>query len=122
MKLRSLYLPFYLSKHWLLIWQFYMEMKYFHLKNGTLVFLKKVFVLQKISFKVKVLKTFKIFTICDVKRGRSLKRRPILKIRILEEPMLFILALIGKFRNRRNDILAQSLDISIQKRLCFEFE
>ena len=85
-------------------------------------FLKKIFLLQKISFKVKVLKTFKIFTICDIKRGRSLKRRVILKIRFLEEPMLFLLALIGKFRNRRNNILAESLDISIQKRLCFEFE
>ena len=29
---------------------------------------------------------------------------------------------LRKFKNRRNSILAQSLDISIQKRLCFEFE
>ena len=29
---------------------------------------------------------------------------------------------VRKFKNRRNNILAQSLDISIQKRLCFEFE
>ena len=27
-----------------------------------------------------------------------------------------------KFKNRRNNILPQSLDISIQKRLCFQFE
>ena len=29
---------------------------------------------------------------------------------------------LRKFKNGRNNILAQSLDISIQKRLCFEFE
>ena len=29
---------------------------------------------------------------------------------------------VRKFKNGRNNILAQSLDISIQKRLCFEFE
>ena len=43
-------------------------------------FLKKVFVFQKICFKVKVLKTFKIFSDCHIKTCRSLKRRAILKI------------------------------------------
>ena len=43
-------------------------------------FLKKVFVFQKICFKVKVLKTFETFTDCDIKTCRSLKRRAILKI------------------------------------------
>ena len=38
-------------------------------------FLKKVFVFQKIFFKVKGLKTFKIFTDCHIKTYRSLKRR-----------------------------------------------
>ena len=42
--------------------------------------LKKVFVLQKISFKVKVLKTFETFTDSHIKTCRSLKRRAILKI------------------------------------------
>ena len=43
-------------------------------------FLKKVFVFQKICFKVKVLKTFETFTDCDIKTCRSLKRKAILKI------------------------------------------
>ena len=43
-------------------------------------FLKKVFVFQKICFKVKVLKTFETFTDCHIKTCRSLKRRAILKI------------------------------------------
>ena len=43
-------------------------------------FLKKVSVYQKIRFKVKVLKTFKISTDCYIKTLRSLKRRAILKI------------------------------------------
>ena len=43
-------------------------------------FLKKVFVLQKICFKVKVLKKFKISTDCHIKTCLSLKRRAILKI------------------------------------------
>ena len=59
-------------------------------------FLKKVFVFQKICFKVKVLKTFETFTDCYIKTCRSLKRRAILKIPstvFLEEPMLFLLVL-----------------------------
>ena len=40
-------------------------------------FLKKVFVFQKICFKVKVLKTFETFTDCHIKTCRSLKRRAI---------------------------------------------
>ena len=43
-------------------------------------FLKKVFVFQKICFKVKVLKSFKISTYCHIKACQSLKRRAILKI------------------------------------------
>ena len=43
-------------------------------------FLKKVFVFQKICFKVKVWKSFKISTGCHIKTCRSLKRRAILKI------------------------------------------
>ena len=43
-------------------------------------FLKKVFVFQKICFKVKVLKTFETFTDYHIKTCRSLKRRAILKI------------------------------------------
>ena len=56
-------------------------------------FLKKVFVFQKICFKVKL---FKFFTGCYIKTCRSLKRRAILKIPstfFLEKPMLFLLAL-----------------------------
>ena len=58
-----------------------------------------VFVFQKICFKVKVLKTFKISTDCHVKTCRYLKERTILKIpilekyRFLEEPVLFLLTL-----------------------------
>ena len=43
-------------------------------------FLKQVFVFEKICFKVKVLKTFRIFTDSQIKTCRSLKRRAILKI------------------------------------------
>ena len=43
-------------------------------------YLKKVFVFQKICFKVKVLKSFKTFTDCRIKTCRPLKRRAILKI------------------------------------------
>ena len=43
-------------------------------------FLKKVFVFQKIYFKVKVLKTFKISTDCHIKTCQFLERRAILKI------------------------------------------
>ena len=43
-------------------------------------FLRKVFVFQKICFKVKVLKSFKISTDCYIKTCWSLKRRVILKI------------------------------------------
>ena len=59
-------------------------------------FFKKVFVFQKICFKVKVLKMLKISTDCQIKTCQSLKRRAILKIPStvsLEESMLFLLAL-----------------------------
>ena len=42
--------------------------------------LKKLFIFQKICFKVKVLKMFKISSDCHIKTCRSLKRRPILEI------------------------------------------
>ena len=43
-------------------------------------FLKKVIVFQKICFKVKVLKSFKIATDCHINTCRSPKRRAIFKI------------------------------------------
>ena len=46
-------------------------------------FLKNVFPFQKIYFRVKVLKMFKLFTDCDIKTYRSLKRRAVLKISII---------------------------------------
>ena len=46
-------------------------------------FLIKVFIFQKIYFKVTVLKTFKVFTDCHIKTCRSLKRGSILKIPII---------------------------------------
>ena len=55
--------------------------------------LKSVYVFQKIYFKVKVLKSFKISSDCHIKACRSLKWRAVLKIPILKEPMLFMLAL-----------------------------
>ena len=45
-------------------------------------FLEKVFLLQEMYFKVKVVKTFKISSGCHKKTYRSLKRRAILKIPI----------------------------------------
>ena len=55
--------------------------------------LKRVCIFQKICFKVKVLKTFKISSVCHIKTCRSLKRRAILKIPI----MLFLLTLTWRF-------------------------
>ena len=55
-------------------------------------FLKKVFLFWKICSNVKVLKTFKIFTDRHIDTCRSIKRRAILKIPVLEEPILFLLA------------------------------
>ena len=48
-------------------------------KSFDSLFLKSL-VFQKICFKVKVMKTFKIFSDCHVKKCRSLKQRTILKI------------------------------------------
>ena len=62
-------------------------------KKGYSSFLKSVYVFQKIYFKVKVLKSFKIPSDCHIKACISLKWRAILKIAILKEPMLFLLAL-----------------------------
>ena len=56
-------------------------------------FLKSFYVFQKIYFKVKVIKLFKISSDCHKKACRSLKWRAILKIPNLKEPMLFLLAL-----------------------------
>ena len=53
-------------------------------------FSKKVFVFKKISFKVKVLKSFETFTDCHIKTCQSFKRRA--KYLFLEETMLFLLA------------------------------
>ena len=49
---------------------------------------------QKIYFKAKVLKLFKISSDCHIKACHSLKWRAILKIPILKELMLFLLSLI----------------------------
>ena len=51
----------------------------FSTKEQYSCFLRKVFVFEKIDFKVKLLKTFKIFSDCHIKTCRSLKRRAILK-------------------------------------------
>ena len=51
----------------------------FSTKKGYSSFLKKIFVFQKICFKVKALKTFTIFTDYQKKTSRPLKRRAILK-------------------------------------------
>ena len=56
-------------------------------------FLKSVCVFQKIYVKVKVLKSFKISSDCHIKAYQSLKWQTILKIPILKEPILFLLAL-----------------------------
>ena len=53
---------------------------YFQLKNSTPVFLKKVFVFEKLGSKVKLLRMFKIFRDFHINTCRSLKRRAILKI------------------------------------------
>ena len=49
------------------------------IKNRYSNFLEKVFVFQKIFFKVKVLKTFKISSDCYIKTCRSFKWKAILK-------------------------------------------
>ena len=62
-------------------------------KKGYSSFLKSVYVFQKIYFKVKVLKSFKIPSDCHIKAWRSLEWRAIVRIPILKEPMLFLLGL-----------------------------
>ena len=49
-------------------------------KKRYSIFLKSACIFQKIHFKVKVLKSFKIFSDCHIKVCRSLKWRAILKI------------------------------------------
>ena len=56
-------------------------------------FLKSACVFQKIYFKAEVLKSFKIYSDCHRKSCWSLKWRAILKIPILKESKLFLLAL-----------------------------
>ena len=48
-------------------------------KKRYSTFLKKVFVFEKICFKVKILKTLKISTDCHIKTCQYLKRRATLK-------------------------------------------
>ena len=62
------------------VWQWCVLNLVLSTKNWCSSFLKKVFVFQKICFKAKVLKTFKIFTDCHIKTCLSVKRRTILKI------------------------------------------
>ena len=56
------------------------QSKCFQLKYGTPIFWKKAFILQKICFQVKVVKTFKISIDCHIKICQSVKRSAILKI------------------------------------------
>ena len=62
-------------------------------KNRCTSFLEKAFVFQKICFKVKVLKTFKVFSDCHMKTCWSLGLFWKSLVSFLEEPMLFLLAL-----------------------------
>ena len=52
----------------------------FSTKKRYSSFLKMFVIAQKICFKVKVLKTLKIYTDCHIKTSRSLRRKAILKI------------------------------------------
>ena len=77
--------PFYTSHSICLnigFWYGSFASKYFalSLKNDIPIFWKKVFVFQKICWKVQVLKAFKLFSNCHIKTCQSLKRRAILKI------------------------------------------
>ena len=75
---------FYLSYHWLLIAVLYRNVAFSILVLSTKTryssFLKRVYVFQKICFKVKALKTFEISSHCHIKTYQSLKRRAIVKI------------------------------------------
>ena len=77
---------------------FFMEMMPFQLKNGTSVFCKRVFVFQKICFKVKLLKTFKIFTDCH--RNLNFSQKFILKIprTFFQQKQVLLLALSVGFK------------------------
>ena len=80
-----LYSPFYLSEHWPLRELDCMEMlcfqsQYSELKIGTPVFCKGFCVFQKICFKGKVPKTFKISSLYHIKTCRLLKWRAVLEI------------------------------------------
>ena len=56
------------------------QSQYFQLKTVGFSFFKRACVFQKLFFKVKVLKTFKISSDCHMKTCRSYKRRAIFKI------------------------------------------
>ena len=79
-------------------------------------FLKKVFVFQKICFKVKVLKTFKISTECHIKACRSLKWRAILKIPTTVFRRTYALSAGFKMKPPRKSVF-QCLDKK-QPKLC----
>ena len=57
------------------------------------------FVFQKTFFKVKVLKSFKVSTDCQIKKCRSLKQRAVLKVPFIffSETMFFLLLLKWNF-------------------------
>ena len=62
-------------------------------KRYSSFFKKSVCVFQKIDVKVKVLKSFKISSDCHIKHADLSNAWAILKIPILKEPMLVLLAL-----------------------------
>ena len=77
----------------------------FSTKKRSFSFLKKVFVFQKICFKVKVLTLFRISTDCHIKTWRSYKRRAILKIPSTVFRRIYVLSVGFKIKPLRKTIL-----------------
>ena len=73
-------------------------------KKSHSSFLKKFFVFQKICFRVKVLKSFQIFSDCHIKTCRSLKWRAILKIPVLFFRIIYGLSASFKMKPLRKSV------------------
>ena len=73
-------------------------------KNQNSSFLKKFFVFQKICFKVKVLKAFKIFSDCHIKTCRSLQRRAFWKSPVTLFRRTYILSVGFKIKPLRRSV------------------
>ena len=87
-------------------------------KKRSSSFLKKIFVFQKICFKVKVWKTFETFTDCHIKTFRSLKRSTIWKSLVPFFRRTYALSVVFKMKTLRKSVFECS-DVN-QLKFCLK--